>query len=223
MAGQYELKKFLKLTASGILKEYFAGIGWNPSIEWDSLTKTGVDSLFKAIQGAPEEKLSRINRNFQQVNELATEGGIRALIDEGKFRKLDLGEELKDVSGFHNKILRVFLDHPPEQGQPSILDVARRFNKADKLPGRSWRKRSGVPEVEHAQSKDDDAAKKLEEGRKRLEDVHVLDAGEAGLEGFLDLLGGAGVHVDHGIAQGPARLVHEDRALHLAMIGRAHV
>ena len=35
MAGQYELKKFLTLTASGILKEYFAGIGWNPSVEWD--------------------------------------------------------------------------------------------------------------------------------------------------------------------------------------------
>jgi hypothetical protein len=170
MAGQYELKKFLTLAASEILKEYFVGIGWNPGVEWDGLAKAGVDSLFKAIQGAPEEKRGQINRDFQQVNELATEGGIRALIDEGKFRKLDLGEELKAISGLHNKILRVFLDHPAEQGQPSILDVARRFNKADKLPGRSWRKRSGVPQVQHAQSKDDDAAKNLEEGRKRLED-----------------------------------------------------
>lgn len=190
MAGQYELKKFLTLAASEILKEYFAGIGWNPSVEWDSLTKTGVGSLFKAIQGAPEEKRSQINRDFQQVNELATEGGIRALIDEGKFRKLDLGEELKAVSGLHNKVLRVFLDHPPEQGQPSILDVARRFNKADKLSERSWRKRSNVPEVQHAKSKDDDAAQRLEEGRKRFEDD--LQAYYQNKEGR-----GFGCEVDH--------------------------
>jgi hypothetical protein len=170
MAGQYELKKFLKVMAGEILKKYFEKIGWTPSVEWDTLTKTGVDALFQAIQGAPEDKRSRMNRDFQQVNELATEGGICALIDEGKFRKLDLGEELKTISGLENKVLRVFLDHPPEQDQLPILDVARRFNKADKLSDRSWRKRSGVPEVQHAQSKDDDAAKKLEEGRKRLED-----------------------------------------------------
>ena len=170
MAGQYELKKFLTLAASGILKEYFVRIGWDPGVEWEGMGRDGIESLFKAIRRAPDEVHGQINRDFQQVNELATEGGIRALIDEGKFRKFDLGEALKAVSGLHNKILRVFLDHPAEPGQKSILDVARRFNKADKLPGRSWRKRSGVPAVEHAKSKDDDAAKKLEEGRKRLED-----------------------------------------------------
>ena len=170
MAEQYELRKFLIHVAPPILKAYFEHMGWNPGVEWEGLAKAGVASLFKAIQGAPEEKRAQINRDFRQANELATEGGIRALIDEGKFRKFDLGEELKAVSGLHNKILRVFLDHPTEQGQLSILDVARRFNKADKLPGRSWRTRSGVPDVQHAQSKDDDAAKKLEEGRKRLED-----------------------------------------------------
>ena len=170
MADQYELKKFLTLVAGETLKRYFEKIKWVPNIAWDSLAAAGVDSLFKAILGAPDDKRSQINRDFQQVNELATEGGIRTLIDEGKFRKLDLGEELKAVRGFHNKVLRVFLDHPPEQGQLPILDVVRRFNKADKLSDRSWRKRSGVPQVQHAKSKGDDAAKKLEEGRKRLED-----------------------------------------------------
>jgi hypothetical protein len=170
MAGQYELKKFLTLVAGDILKRYFETIKWIPAVEWDKLAAAGVDPLFKAIKDAPDEQRAQINRDFQQVNELATEGGIRTLIDEGKFRKLDLGAELKAVSGLHNKVLRVFLDHPPEQGQLPILDVARRFNKADKLSGRSWRKRSGVPEIQHAKSKEDDAAKKLEEGRKRLED-----------------------------------------------------
>jgi len=174
MAGQYELKKFLIHVANVILKEYFERIGWNPGVDWDQLpeTKANIGPLFEAIQKAPDDVRAQVNRDFQQINEMATEGGVRTIIDEGHHPmhgRLDLGEELKDVGGLHDQVFRVFLDYPAQDGRPSLFDVARQFNKADNLPGRSWRKRSGVPTVEHAQARDDEVAKKLEEGRKRLE------------------------------------------------------
>ena len=170
MAEQYELRKFLRHVSNEVLKEYFDRIGWKPGVEWKQLTEGDIDPLFEAIRNAPDVR-SQINGDFRQINELATEGGIRTIIDEGQFRHLDLGEALKSIGGFHNKVLRVFLDHPSKDGRPTILDVARRLNKADNLPGRSWRTRSGVPEVPHAKTPDDEIAKNLEAGRKRLADA----------------------------------------------------
>ncbi|MBM4017426.1 MAG: hypothetical protein FJ288_03715 [Planctomycetes bacterium] len=171
MAEQYELRKFLRDVTPVILQEYFGWTGWHPNVEWKQLTKGKIGPLFEAIRNAPEATRAQVNEDFQQINGLATEGGIRTIIDEGRFRRLDLGDELKDVSGLHNKALRVFLDHPATDDRPSILNVASRFNKADNLPDRSWRKRSGVPEVPHAKTPDDEIAKNLEAGRKRLADA----------------------------------------------------
>jgi len=168
MAGQYELRKFLRDVAPEILKQYFERIGWQPNVDWKRLTKKKDSTLFDVIRNAPESARSQIDGDFQLVNGLATDGGIRTIIEEGRFRRLDLGNELKDVGGLHNKVLRVFLDHPSIDDQPSILSVANRFNKADNLPDRSWRKRSGVPDVLHAKAPDDDIAESLEAGRKRL-------------------------------------------------------
>ena len=170
MAGQYELRKFLQRVSNGILKEYFQRIGWAPEVDLDELGETEMIPVFESIRDAPDDKRAQINRDFQQVNAMATEGGIRTIMDEGRFRNLDLGCVLQGVGGFEDQVLRVLLDYPAEDDQPPLFDVARRFNKADHLPGRSWRKRSGVPPVEHAGSMDDEIAAKLEEGRKRLED-----------------------------------------------------
>ena len=172
MAGQYELRKFLRQAGNAVLREYFERIGWNPGVDWGALTETGIEPLFEAVVGnVPEETHAQINRDFQQVNEMATEGGIKTLLDEGQYRGLDLAVELEGVAGLHDKVLRVLLDHPAQDGQLRLFDVARCFNRADNLPGRSWRKRSGIPVVERAKGRGDDAARRLEEGRKRLEEA----------------------------------------------------
>ena len=171
MAGQYELRKFLQYVSNTILKDYFERIGWNSGVKWKELSAKDVDPLFEAILNAPEDVRARINRQFRQVNDMATEGGVKALIDEGRQwirGKLDLAEELKDIAGLENKVFRVFLDHPAKGSERSVFDVAREFTKSDRVPNRSWRKRSGVPEIEHAKSKDDDTAMELEDRRKRL-------------------------------------------------------
>ena len=171
MAGQYELRKFLTCVSNTILKDYFEQIKWDAGVEWEKLPAKDIDPLFGAILTAPDDVRARINREFQQINDMATEGGVKALIDEGRQRirgKLDLADELKDVAGLQNKVFRAFLDHPAQGAGRSVFDVACEFNKADNVPNRNWRIRSGVPAVKHAESNDDEAALMLEEGRKRL-------------------------------------------------------
>jgi hypothetical protein len=154
MAGQYDLKKFLRHVSMANLKDYFAKrVQWSPGVPWEGLAS--VEPLFEAIRNAPEDVRGQINGDFGQINEMATEGGIRTLIDEGRFRGLDLGSALQGVGGLEDQALRVFLDYPAVGGHRSLFDVAKEFNRADNLPGRSWRKRSGVPVVPHAKSPDD--------------------------------------------------------------------
>ena len=171
MAGQYELRKFLRQVSNKILKEYFERIGWDPRVEWAKLSETSVQPIFDAFQNAPEDIRARLNDEFGQINEMATEGGIRTIMDEGRWRGLDLGTALQGVGGLHDQVLRVLLDYPAKDGRVSLFDVARRFQKSDSIAERSWRKRSGVPEIQHAKTRDDEVAKKLEEGRKRLEEA----------------------------------------------------
>ena len=181
MAGQYELRKFLQHVSNPILKEYFERIEkeyferikWNVGVDWAKLTARETGPLFEAIQNAPDDIRGRINEEFQQINDMATEGGVKALIDEGRQwtrGELDLAGELKDIAGLHNKVFSVFLNHPAEGSGHSVFDVARGFNRADKVSNRSWRKRSGVPTIEHAKSKEDEIARRLDDGRKRLGD-----------------------------------------------------
>ena len=69
MAGQYELKKFLRHVSIPILREYFKGIGWDPGVKWEELAR--IDPLFKAILNAPEGGLmlqAEINADYPLEN-----------------------------------------------------------------------------------------------------------------------------------------------------------
>ena len=78
---------------------------------------------------------------LRQTHDLATDAGIRLLIDEGNAHGVDLAAKLDAVEGFHAKALTVFLDHP------AVFRTAWQLHHADQLPARSWRRR-GLPEKE---------------------------------------------------------------------------
>ena len=143
MAGQYELKKFLRHVSMANLKDYFARrASTDAGVKWEELAS--VDEAFAAIQNAPDKVRGDVNGDFQRINAMATEGGIRTIIDEGRYRGLDLGTALQGVGGLEDQVLRVFLDYPAADRRRALFDVAWEFNRADNVPGRSWRKRSGV-------------------------------------------------------------------------------
>ena len=78
---------------------------------------------------------------FRQVHDLATAAGVQALVAEGLAHGVDLADELEPVDGFHAKALTAFLRWP------QVFRTAWQVHHADALPGRYWRRRTGLDHV----------------------------------------------------------------------------
>jgi hypothetical protein len=83
-----------------------------------------------------------IHHEISQVDPHGTGKEIQTIIDESREfpDRIDLTGILGQMSGHHERSFWAFLEHRV------IFDIAYRFNRADNLPGRSWRKRGNFPE-----------------------------------------------------------------------------
>jgi hypothetical protein len=141
MAGQYSPKTFLRHAPNSLLKRYLDSQGVFPDVDWDSLEETEIDQIFETIAEAPDAIRSQIHSDFQDINEIATEGGIKNIIEEARVPQhdIELAEILGNMDGYHEGAFWTFIVHP------DIFDRARKFCHADNLPGRSWKKRKDLP------------------------------------------------------------------------------
>jgi len=146
MARQYSLRSFLRNAPNALLRRYLTDKGIGSDLGWDSLGETQVGPILEAIERAPAEVRVEVERSFRDVNEMATEGGIQTIIDEGRHpqHRIDLAETLGKMAGHYDRAFYAFLEYP------RVFDVARRFNHADHLSGKSWRKRCDLPDVDPA-------------------------------------------------------------------------
>ena len=81
-----------------------------------------------------------ILRQSQDVNALACEGGITALVDEAGFHNDDAFiEEIAAIEGFHAKVMWAFL-HKPKYWHGAVM-----FLHADNVSPSYWKKRNDLP------------------------------------------------------------------------------
>ena len=141
MARQYHLKSFLRDAPKVLLRQYLTEKGTCSGLDWDELGETEIDPIFEAIQEAPPEVRERCEADLREIDAMATEGGVKTLLAEARFHGHDLTAAFGEAESDHERAFRVFLEHP------RVFLVARERHRADNLPGRSWRKRSGLPNV----------------------------------------------------------------------------
>lgn len=141
MPSQYAPKQFLRQAGSVLLRKYFAAKGVLADLDWAGMEEsdTDADAVFNAWQALPEKTKQEIEHDFRDIFELGTADGIRTIIEEGKFREIDLAAELEPHVGFVSKALHVFLSHR------RTFEVSGFFDHADNLNGRSWRTRKDMP------------------------------------------------------------------------------
>ena len=86
----------------------------------------------------------RIDRDLREIYEMADEGGVKTLIEEGRepVHSLYLAETLGQMKGHLERAFWVFLEHP------KVFAVSQQFHHADNLTARSWRKRKDLPPAE---------------------------------------------------------------------------
>jgi hypothetical protein len=164
-----------------LLKRYLAEDGLGLSIQWNALPEKMTDDIHRVIEAAPERKRSGVDRDFREIQDLADEGGAKALVAEGLDRHhndgkgVDPAPTLAAVKRPLHFAFLAFLDHR------DVFDVASDLHRADGISRTRWRGRSDVGAYAADVSKP--AAARLE---KRISEHYLLKEGR-----------GQHCHVDH--------------------------
>ena len=142
MAVQYSNRQFFRKTPNSYLGRYFASKGLLGELEFDKLKENDVETLQNALAGLPDEQIASIVAEFQDINALACEGGIVALVDEALFHQdSEFVEAIAKIEGFHAKTIWAFLE------KPSYWRGAALFLHADNVSPSYWKKRNDLPSV----------------------------------------------------------------------------
>jgi len=141
MSRQYHLRSFLRDAPNVFLRRYLTEKGVASQLDWDALGETESEPIFEAIQEADQKVRAQCEADFCEIDKMATEGGVKTLLVEARFHGHDLAGAFGEAEDDHERAFWVFLEHPR-----AFLVASERY-RADNLPGRSWRKRTGLPNI----------------------------------------------------------------------------
>ena len=140
MSLHYAPKTFLRQASNRLLRECFGGL--LDDVDWESLPEHKIEVVYDRWQQLPELQRVAIERRFEDAEEMNSEQGIQALVDECAFHGDDIAAEWQreGLESFRDRVLWVALNHP------RAFQVAGVINHAHALPLRYWRKRGNMPQ-----------------------------------------------------------------------------
>lgn len=137
MAAPYSNRQFFRKTPNKLLARYFEQRGTVLSIDLEHLEENDAESIQTALNALNNEDKAEIEAEFQEVNALACEGGISALIDEARFHQnTAFIEEIAAIEGFHAKAMWTFI-HMRTYWRGAVM-----FLHADNVSPSYWKKRN---------------------------------------------------------------------------------
>ena len=137
MATQYSNRHFFRKTPDLFLAKFFEAKGIRLGVNFNQLKEQDADILQSALNKLPPSQIRDIEAEFQDVNALACEGGILALVDEAKFHNdTSFIDEISVIEGFHAKAIWAFLN------KPGYWRGAAMFLHADNVSALFWKKRN---------------------------------------------------------------------------------
>jgi hypothetical protein len=120
-------------------RAYFEKRSIPTEVAWADNDDTDVNELYKAWQALPAERRSVIDAELRSVHDLATEDGIRLIVEEAPLQGPGLIEELSKHQGLHSKAMWTLLSHPHVYRAAYVLNSVHRTN------GRFWHRRKDLP------------------------------------------------------------------------------
>ncbi|MGB5830682.1 MAG: hypothetical protein WBG92_01650 [Thiohalocapsa sp.] len=146
MARDFSPISFLQRTPNVLLGRYFQDrYGVVKDVAFAELDETGSTAaiIFEAFSSLPEPQQARIEAECQDIESMAHQAGVTALIDEATdfHRNTDFPHVINEQDSFHGKVMWAFLEHPHYwKGATSNL-------YAENIPDSSWKKRNDLPRV----------------------------------------------------------------------------
>ena len=139
MAQEYQPRRFFRHAPNRLLKRYFAEHNALAEVNFADLTETQVEPIYEAWLKLAEEDRKPMEQDFQDIDELATEGGSKAILDEAAFHGEDLVEQFAKLGSFHERAFWTLLE------RQTYWLGALAFRHADAMAPRYWRKRKNLP------------------------------------------------------------------------------
>lgn len=146
MARDFSPITFFQRTPKALLGRYFQEkYGVLAEIAFDELEENGqtAEAIYEAFSALPEPQQAQIEAECQEIESMAHQAGVTALIDEATDFHKNAGfpEAINQQDSFHGKVMWTFLEYPNYwAGATSNL-------YAESIPDASWNKRNDLPHV----------------------------------------------------------------------------
>jgi hypothetical protein len=139
MAQQYNPRRFFRQAPNNLLAQYFKEKGVLAKINFEELTETKIEPLYEAWLGLLEKERSNMEKDFREIDFMATDGATKAIIDEANHHGEELGPVLSELKNHYDRSFWIFLN------RPDYWKGALQFRYADNIPSSFWRKRKNIP------------------------------------------------------------------------------
>ena len=132
MARHYSPKSFFRHAPNAMLLRYFNQLGVLTEHDFSEITETKIEPIYQAWLALPDNQRGEMERDFRDIDALACEGGVKAVLDEAEWHGENLAELLSAHEGFHEKAFWVFLE------RPTYWPAASAFCRADSINHSQW-------------------------------------------------------------------------------------
>ena len=138
---QFAMRQFFRDAPINLLERYFKGNGWLTDFDFSGFQAGNVEPLYRAWEALPDEARAQSEETFREIDALACEGGIKAILDDAEFwgKREELLAVVSALDSWHERSFTIFLDHP------QYWKVATAFFHADTIGKRYWRKCKNLP------------------------------------------------------------------------------
>jgi hypothetical protein len=138
MPAHYNLRNFLRQLSRELLTDFFNGHSIEIGLDISVLKKRQIDPIFSALTVLPDDRRQKLDEDFRNVFALATPAGVSHIIEESRFRGVQIVEELRPITSLLDKAAWACLRHR------SVFEAAARLAVREILPGRYWKRRLPV-------------------------------------------------------------------------------
>lgn len=132
MVPHYSPRSFFRHAPNVMLVRYFAKQGVLAKHDFSAVSETKIEPIYQAWLTLPDAQRGEMERDFKEIDALACEGGVKAILDEAEWHGENLAEILSEHDGFHEKAFWVFLE------RPRYWPAARDFCRADSIGSSRW-------------------------------------------------------------------------------------
>lgn len=139
MAQEYQPRRFFRLAPNQFLKRYCTERGVLTDVNFDELSETQVEPIYAAWLELSDDVRKPMEQDFQDIDELAKESGIKAILDEAEWYGESLQEQFATMGSFHERAFWTRLE------RTKYWPGALHYSHADSVSPRYWRKRKNLP------------------------------------------------------------------------------